>query len=42
MASQRVLEKAGFKREGCLRSYLGFDTRRADAFVYSLVSRDLA
>jgi hypothetical protein len=42
IASQRVLEKAGFQREGHLRSYLVFETRRADAFVYSLLPSDLA
>jgi RimJ/RimL family protein N-acetyltransferase len=40
-ASQRVLEGAGFHREGRLRSYLAFGRRRADAFIYSLVSSDL-
>jgi RimJ/RimL family protein N-acetyltransferase len=40
--SQRVLEKAGFRREGHLRSYLVFDGRRADAFIYSLLPSDLA
>jgi RimJ/RimL family protein N-acetyltransferase len=42
IASQRVLEKAGFRREGLLSSYLVFDRRRADAFVYSLLPSDLA
>jgi len=41
IASQRVLEKVGFRREGHLRSYLVFDARRADAFVYSLLPTDL-
>jgi [ribosomal protein S5]-alanine N-acetyltransferase len=40
--SQRVLEAAGFTREGLLRSYLVFATRRADAYVYSLVPHDIA
>lgn len=39
--SQRVLEGVGFQREGHLRSYLVFDKRRADAFIYSLVPSDL-
>jgi ribosomal-protein-alanine N-acetyltransferase len=39
--SQRVLEAAGFKREGLLRSYLVFGTRRADAYIYSLVPNDI-
>jgi [ribosomal protein S5]-alanine N-acetyltransferase len=42
IASQRVLEKAGFRREGHLRSYLVFERRRADAFVYSLLPSDLS
>ena len=36
-ASQRVLERAGFRREALLRSYLSFPTRRADALVYALL-----
>jgi RimJ/RimL family protein N-acetyltransferase len=40
-ASHRVLAKAGFTSEGCLRSRLGFDTRRADAVIYSLIPSDL-
>ncbi len=39
--SQRVLEGVGFQREGHLRSYLVFDARRADAFIYSLLPSDL-
>jgi RimJ/RimL family protein N-acetyltransferase len=42
IASQRVLEKAGFRREGHLRSYLVFGTRRADALIYSLLPEDVA
>jgi [ribosomal protein S5]-alanine N-acetyltransferase len=38
MPSQRVLEKAGFRREGHLRSYLVFDQQRSDAWMYSLLS----
>lgn len=41
VASQRVLERAGFRREGHLRSYLVFETRRADALIYSLLPSDL-
>jgi RimJ/RimL family protein N-acetyltransferase len=41
VASQRVLEKAGFRREGHLRSYLVFETRRTDALIYSLLPADL-
>ena len=40
-ASQRVLERAGFKREGHLRSYLVFGDRRADALIYSLLPEDV-
>jgi RimJ/RimL family protein N-acetyltransferase len=42
LASQRVLERAGFRREGHLRSYLVFGTRREDALIYSLLPSDLA
>jgi RimJ/RimL family protein N-acetyltransferase len=42
VASQRVLEKAGFRREGHLRSYLVFERERADALVYSLLPSDLS
>ncbi len=42
IASQRVLEKVGFRREGHLRSYLVFDRRRADALIYSPLPSDLA
>lgn len=41
LASQRVLEKAGFRREGLLRSYLVVGDRRADALIYSLLPGDL-
>ena len=40
-ASQAVLESVGFRREGRLRSYLVFSTRRADALIYSLLPSDL-
>jgi [ribosomal protein S5]-alanine N-acetyltransferase len=42
IASQRVLEKAGFRREGLLRSYLVFEQERADALIYSLLPSDLS
>jgi [ribosomal protein S5]-alanine N-acetyltransferase len=42
VASQRVLEKAGFRREGQLRSYLVFERQRADALMYSLLPSDLS
>jgi hypothetical protein len=38
----RVLEKAGFRREGHLRSYLVFERQRGDALVYSLLPSDLS
>jgi RimJ/RimL family protein N-acetyltransferase len=41
VASQRVLERVGFTREGLLRSYLCFSARRADALIYSLLPEDL-
>jgi RimJ/RimL family protein N-acetyltransferase len=40
VASRRVLESVGFRREGRLRSYLVFETRRADALIYSLLPSD--
>lgn len=41
--SQRVVEHAGFHREGHLRAYLDLqpDGRRGDALVYSLLRGDL-
>jgi RimJ/RimL family protein N-acetyltransferase len=36
-ASIRVLERAGFTREGRLRSLLRYGDARADAFIYSLL-----
>ena len=42
VVSQRVLETVGFTREGSLRSYLVFETRRTDALIYSLLPGDLA
>ena len=41
VASQRLLASAGFTREGVLRSFLAFDTRRADAVVFSRTAEDL-
>ncbi len=40
-ASQRVLEKSGFRREGLLRSYLAYRGNRVDALLYSLLPSDL-
>ena len=41
IASRRVLETNGFRREGHLRSYLSFPYRRADALIYSLLPGDV-
>jgi RimJ/RimL family protein N-acetyltransferase len=41
VASQRVAEKAGAKREGLLRKRLQLNGIAHDAFVYSLVQEDL-
>jgi RimJ/RimL family protein N-acetyltransferase len=41
LASQRVAEKAGFTREGVLRSLLDFKGRRRDAVMFSLLPEDL-
>ncbi len=44
VASRRVVERAGFTREGLLRAYLGPepDGERGDAYVYSLLAGDAA
>lgn len=39
-ASQRVLEKAGFKREGVLRKYYLLKGKPRDAVMFSLLSTD--
>lgn len=39
--SVRILEAAGFHREGLLRSYLDLNTGRADALLYSLLGEDI-
>lgn len=39
-ASQRVLEKVGFRREGRLRSYFVLDGRRVDNFLYAVLRGD--
>ena len=41
-ASLRVAEKAGFTREGVLRSYMEFNGRRRDGVMYSLLPADSA
>jgi RimJ/RimL family protein N-acetyltransferase len=40
-ASQRVAEKAGFRREGLLRSYVDLKGRRRDVYMYALLREDL-
>jgi RimJ/RimL family protein N-acetyltransferase len=35
-----VAEKAGFTREGVLRSYMEFNGRRRDGVMYSLLRQD--
>ncbi len=40
-ASQRVLEVAGFRREGVLRSFLSHAESRADAVVFSRTAADV-
>jgi RimJ/RimL family protein N-acetyltransferase len=40
-ASQRVAERAGFTREGVLRSFEEHDGRRVDVVVFSLLPADL-
>ncbi len=39
-ASQRVLEKVGFEREGMLRAYFRLRGRRVDNFLYALLRSD--
>lgn len=39
--SVRVLEAAGFRREGLLRAYLALPTARADALLFSMIPADL-
>ena len=40
IASQRVAERAGFRREAVLRSYIELNGRRHDAVVFSLLPTD--
>ena len=40
-ASQRVAERAGFRREGVLRSYLESRGERHDAMIFSLLPEDV-
>jgi RimJ/RimL family protein N-acetyltransferase len=39
-ASQRVAEKAGFRREALLRSFIDLKGRRADVYMYALLRDD--
>ena len=41
VASQRVAEKAGFTREGVLRSHIRFPEGRRDSVIFSLLPADL-
>jgi RimJ/RimL family protein N-acetyltransferase len=41
VASQRVAEKAGFRREALLRSYLDLKGTRRDVYMYALLREDL-
>jgi RimJ/RimL family protein N-acetyltransferase len=40
-ASQRVAERAGFSREGILRSHVPFKGSRRDSVLYSLLPGEL-
>jgi ribosomal-protein-alanine N-acetyltransferase len=40
VASQRLLERLGFEREGLLRSYFELRGRRIDNYLYSLLKPD--
>ena len=40
VASQRVLEKAGFKREGTMRKYLFIRGEWRDAYLYSILREE--
>ncbi len=40
LASQRVAEKVGFRKEGVLRSHIRFKDGRRDTVVYSLLPTD--
>ncbi|MED6193852.1 hypothetical protein PIB30_023079 [Stylosanthes scabra] len=41
LASQRVLDKAGFQREGVLRNYVYVKGKSRDAAIYSILPTDL-
>lgn len=40
VASQKVLEKAGFRREGLLRGYFVLDGERVDNYLYAILRPD--
>lgn len=40
-ASQRVLERAGFRREGLLRGYFVLDGERVDNYLYAILRSDV-
>jgi RimJ/RimL family protein N-acetyltransferase len=42
VASIRVAEKAGFRREGLLRSYIELRGARRDVYMYGLLPQDLS
>lgn len=42
IASQRVAQRRGFRREGVLRSHMTFKSGRRDTVVHSLLAGDLA
>jgi len=42
VASIRVAENAGFKREALLRSYIELHGRRRDVYLYALLAEDVA
>ncbi|MGB5295689.1 MAG: GNAT family protein [Thermoanaerobaculia bacterium] len=39
-ASQRVLQKVGFRQEGCLRGYFVLDDKRVDNYLYAILRSD--
>ena len=39
-ASQRVLQKVGFRQEGCLRGYFILDDERVDNYLYAILRSD--
>ena len=40
MASQRVLERLGFQREGLLRGYFQLDGEWVDNYLFAIVKED--